>query len=153
MTRRMLLALSLAAAVATHAAAQESPADIVAALERDWAAAVVSKDLARLDALLHPDFRLVSRYAPELGTVSKPEYLIRQEEAPEWAFAAMTPIAIRVELEGGVAVATVLMQVGWPAGVEMPADFRFTDVWVPEGGGWRCVVRYSDIRRSATGRL
>jgi hypothetical protein len=107
----------------------------------------------RLDALLHPDFRLVSRYAPHLGPVSKAEYLIRQEEAPEWAFEAMIPIAIRVELEGGVAVATVLMQVGWPEGVDMPADFRFTDVWVPEGGGWRCVVRYSDVREGAADRL
>jgi ketosteroid isomerase-like protein len=139
MSRRLLLALTLAA-TAAHAAAQESPADVVAGHERDWAAAVVSKDLARL-------------YAPELGTVSKPEYLIRQEEAPEWAFDAMTPIAIKVELDGGVAVATVLMQVGWPEGVDMSADFRFTDVWVPEGGGWRCVVRYSDVRKGAADRL
>jgi ketosteroid isomerase-like protein len=152
MSRRLLLALTLDA-TAAHAAAQESPADVVAGHERDWAAAVVSKDLARLDALLHPEFRLVSRYAPELGTVSKPEYLIRQEEAPEWAFDAMTPIAIKVELDGGVAVATVLMQVGWPEGVDMSADFRFTDVWVPEGGGWRCVVRYSDVRKGAADRL
>jgi hypothetical protein len=103
--------------------------------------------------LLRPDFRLVSRYAPDLGAVSKAEYLIRHEEAPEWAFEAMTPIAIRVELDGGVAVATVLMQVGWPEGVDMPADFRFTDVWLPEGGAWRCVVRYSDIREGAADRL
>ena len=152
MGRRLLFALTLALAAA-QAAGQESPADTVAGLERDWAEAAVSKDLARLDALLHPDFRLVSRYAPHLGAISKAEYLIRQEEAPEWAFEAMTPIAIRVELEGGVAVATVLMQVGWPEGVDMPADFRFTDVWVPEGGGWRCVVRYSDIREGAADRL
>jgi hypothetical protein len=24
---------------------------------------------------------------------------------------------------------------------------------VPEGGGWRCVVRYSDVRKGAADRL
>ena len=142
------LLLLLAAALP---ATSEDPAANVAARERDWAAALVSKDMATLDALLHPDFRLVPLYGAE--PMSRPEYLIHQEEAPEWRFTSMTPVAIRAEHRDGVVVATVLMQVGWPDGVSMPPGFRFTDIWVPMDGGWRVLVRYSELRDAASAPL
>jgi ketosteroid isomerase-like protein len=149
--RSLLLALALAAAAGP--AASEDPVAAVTALERDWAAAVVSKDLATLDALLHPDFRLVTAYAPGAGAVSKPIYLLRQEEAPEWAFTSMTPIAIIVDVRDGMALATVHMQVGWPDGVAMPPDFRFTDVWVRVDGAWQAISRFAQVRRATTDSL
>jgi hypothetical protein len=142
--RFLLFALALAATPAT-ALAQAADAAI-AALERDWAAALVDKDLARLDALLHPSFRLVT-VGPSGATItSRPEYLIRQEEAPEWAFTGMTPIAIDVDIRADVAVAGVFMRVGWPADVLAPPDWQFTDVWVATPDGWQVIGRYSQPR-------
>lgn len=144
MSRSVLLALALAAAPAP-ALPQATEAGL-AALEHDWAAAAVDKDLGRLDSLLHPSFRLVTVLPSGVTVTSKPEYLIRQEEAPEWAFTAMTPVAIEVDRRAEVAVVGVFMQVGWPAGVPAPPDWQFTDVWIATGGGWRVIARYSQPR-------
>ena len=48
----------------------------------------------------------------------------------------MTPVDIDVELRGEIALATVLMEVGWPDAARAGA-FRFTDVWVRDAAGWR----------------
>jgi hypothetical protein len=144
MGRLVPLLLLGAISFPTVAAAQD-PAALVAGREQDWATASVSKNATVLADLLHQDFRLVPLYALELGTVPKDDYLALHEGAPEWRFTSMTPQSIKVEMHEGVAVATVEMQVGWPAEIDMPPGFRFTDLWVESGGIWRVLVRYSEI--------
>lgn len=58
----------------------------------------------------------------------------------------MTPVAVEVERHGEIAVATVEMEVTWPAGVRNPTDYRFTDVWVLQEGAWRVIDRLSELR-------
>jgi ketosteroid isomerase-like protein len=127
-------------------AVAEDAATVVEARERAWAAALVSKDLGQLASLLHPEFRLVTLYAPENSPVHRAEYLALQKGDPHWAFRGMTPIAVEVELRGEIAVATVEMDVTWPAGVPNPTDYRFTDVWALQGGEWRVIDRLSERR-------
>lgn len=143
MTRSLLLMAALACA---GPAIAEDAAAAIEARERAWAAALVSKDLGQLASLLHPEFRLVTLYAPENFPAPRKEYLALQTSDPHWAFRAMTPVAVEVERHGEIAVATVEMEVTWPAGVTNPTDYRFTDVWVLQEGDWRVIDRLSELR-------
>lgn len=126
MTRSLLLAAALACA---GPAVAEDAAVAIEARERAWAAALVSgSGPARKPAApgIPPGHALC---AGELPSPRK-EYLALQTSDPHWAFRAMTPVAVEVERHGEIAVATVEMEVTWPAGVRNPTDYRFTDVWV-----------------------
>lgn len=147
--KRTFCALWLGLLIASggHAAvAVADPAAVVSASERKWAAALVSKDMPTLARLLDPAFRLVTLYSQSSSDIDRLTYLEMQVSDPARAFKSMTPVAIDVEVHGALALAFVDMNVGWPDGLKIETEYRFTDVWALRDGRWLVVSRFSEHR-------
>jgi ketosteroid isomerase-like protein len=111
------------------------------ALERDWRDALCRKDMDRLRALVHPDFKLI-------GTRSTGPFTMGREE---WLDAIQRREVQTIELE--VQDATVLdnvmvgtVQARWQLTYlsRMIEDcVLLTDVWVFDDGRWQALRRNS----------
>ena len=115
--------------------------ELIEALEHEWRDALCSKDMARLRALVHPDFTLI-------GTRSTGPFMMHRDE---WLDAIQRRDVDDIELE--VQDATVLDQVMIGT---VQARWRvkylnrviddcvlLTDVWALDDGRWRVVRRHS----------
>lgn len=114
---------------------------VIEALEREWCDALCGKDVARLRALVHPDFTLI-------GTRASGPFVMRRDE---WLDAIQRRDVDSIDLD--VREATVLDQVmvgtvraRWRLkylGRLIEDCVILTDVWVRDGDRWLALRRHS----------
>ena len=121
--------------------ADKKSCELVAALEDEWRDALCAKDMARLRALIHPNFVLI-------GSRAAGAFMLNREEWLE-AIQKREPLSIDLRIED----ATVLDQVmvgtihaRWRInylGRAIEDCVLLTDVWVFDEGRWRVLRRHS----------
>ena len=119
----------------------ERDCQLIEVLEREWRDALCGKDMARLRALIHPDFVLI-------GTRSTGPFTMGREE---WLDAIQRREVESIDVE--VSDATVLDQVmigtvhaRWRLkylGRIIEDCVLLTDVWVRAGEQWQAIRRHS----------
>ena len=115
--------------------------------ERERAAAVMARDLPRLQSLLHPDLRYT--HAP--GTThDRAGYLGYVADGPRFDEVTLTPDRV-LDLGTGVVV-TGRLALRFQRGAEPPQQARswVTAVWLREGAGWQLAV-FQSTREAAAG--
>ena len=115
--------------------------DLIDGLERDWRDALCSKDMKRLQSLVHKDFILI-------GTRSTGPFMMNRDQ---WLDAIQRRDVEAIELE--VQDATVLenlmigtVQARWRLkylGRIIEDCVVLTDVWVNDDGRWQAIRRHS----------
>ncbi len=115
--------------------------ELIEALEREWRDALCSKDMKRLESLMHPDFVLI-------GTRSSGPFLMHRHE---WLDAIQRRDLETIEFD--VREATVLDDVAigtvharWKLkylGRVIEDCILSTDVWVRDGERWVSIRRHS----------
>ena len=114
---------------------------VVEELEREWRDALCSKDMGRLQALVHKDFVLI-------GTRSSGPFMMTRQE---WLDAIQRRDVFEIDVD--VQDATVLPDVmigtvfaRWRLkylGRMIEDCVVLTDVWVKDGGQWQAICRHS----------
>ena len=114
---------------------------VVEELEREWRDALCSKDMGRLQALVHKDFVLI-------GTRSSGPFMMTRQE---WLDAIQRRDVFEIDVD--VQDATVLPDVmigtvfaRWRLkylGRMIEDCVVLTDVWVKDGGQWQAIRRHS----------
>ncbi|MFC9502562.1 nuclear transport factor 2 family protein [Streptomyces sp. NPDC057002] len=124
------------------AAAQEPGEDTVRALTelaRDWAAAIVANDPARIAGFMADEWVIVS----ESGIDSKEGFLSRVESGELTHSAMDLRTRPRVRVYGDTAVVTGrVTNTAHYRGERYDADEWTTDVFVKRDGRWRCVLSH-----------
>ena len=115
--------------------------DLIDGLEREWRDALCSKDMARLESLVHRDFILI-------GTRSTGPFMMNREQ---WLDAIQRREVDAIELD--VQDATVLdnlmigtVQARWRLkylGRIIEDCVVLSDVWVKDDGRWQAIRRHS----------
>ena len=115
--------------------------DLIDGLERDWRDALCSKDMSRLQSLVHKDFILI-------GTRSTGPFMMNRDQ---WLDAIQRRDVEAIELE--VQDATVLdnlmigtVQARWRLkylGRIIEDCVMLTDVWVKDDDRWQAIRRHS----------
>jgi ketosteroid isomerase-like protein len=133
MIRRMLLGTVIVLGMCLPALAAAAE-DEIRAVEKDWAAAVVAQDFAKLDRVL--DAKLI--YAHSTGKVeSKEEYLKRLHTGAQ-KYDAIEYEKTAVHVYGDTAVAhSHLTMRGTSNGAPFNDHVMMLDVWVKAGGRWQ----------------
>lgn len=112
---------------------------VIAALERDWASAIVKKDAAALNRLLADDFNGTS---PTAHTFTKTA-AVQEVQSGTYVVASMVLDEISVNVYGDVAVAfTSQKESSRYAGKDTSGHYHFTDVWVRRSGVWQVVASH-----------
>jgi ketosteroid isomerase-like protein len=114
---------------------------LIDGLEREWRDALCTKDMDRLQSLVHPDFVLI-------GTRSTGPFVMHRDE---WLDAIQRRDVDTIDLEVHDATALDQVMVG-----TVQARWRvkylnriiedcvlLTDVWVKDNGDWRALRRHS----------
>lgn len=114
---------------------------VIEGLEREWRDALCSKDMEKLQSLVHPDFVLI-------GTRSTGPFMMGRDE---WLDAIQRRDVDSIELEVRDATSLDQVMVG-----TVQAKWRLkylsriiedcvllTDVWVKDGDRWRAIRRHS----------
>ena len=119
----------------------DKSSELIEALEREWRDALCAKDMDRLRALVHPDFRLI-------GMRSSGAFIMSRDE---WLDAIQRRELVDIDIE--ISDATVLDQVmvgtveaRWRVkylGRIIEDCVLLTDVWVFHDGRWRVIRRHS----------
>jgi hypothetical protein len=104
-------------------------------------AALVSKDIATLSALLHPDFL----YVNASGTVlTREEYLDNYVRSPDVRWASQTIEQHQVVCGVNVAVVTCLVHdVAHFSGEDVDHAFRSTLTWIKVDEDWQCLAGHT----------
>lgn len=115
--------------------------DVIEELEREWRDALCSKDMKRLESLVHKDFVLI-------GTRSTGPFMMTRDE---WLEAIQRRDVFEIDIE--VADATELkdvmigtVQARWRLkylGRMIEDCVVLTDVWVNDDGRWQAIRRHS----------
>jgi len=115
--------------------------DVIEELEREWRDALCSKDMKRLESLVHKDFVLI-------GTRSTGPFMMTRDE---WLEAIQRRDVFEIDIE--VADATELkdvmigtVQARWRLkylGRVIEDCVVLTDVWVKDDGRWQAIRRHS----------
>ncbi len=119
-------------------------ADAIKAQEAHWAASLLRGDLDAVDALMHPNFRLVRAYS-DGPAISKADYL--GMEGMSANAADVTSVAI-VEKAGPIVVARVTWTMDWSQEGygKLPPHFDMIDTWVKgDDGAYRILSRVSQL--------
>ena len=115
--------------------------DVIEELEREWRDALCSKDMKRLESLVHKNFVLI-------GTRSTGPFMMTRDE---WLEAIQRRDVFEIDIE--VADATELkdvmigtVQARWRLkylGRMIEDCVVLTDVWVNDDGRWQAIRRHS----------
>lgn len=144
-TSAVALAASLAASLALGACATThvtgpTLADEVRALERARLEAMVSADVATLDRILADDLR----YGHSTGSVQPKAALLATLRDGSLDYVALTPHAIDVRTEAGVALASGTADVEATAGPRrLKGALRWLAVYARRDGRWQLVAYQS----------
>ncbi len=139
----LIIAAATVSLGCAHAMAGDAAADAVMAQEEAWAEALLDNDMAAVDALMHPDFRLIRAYSDQ-PPIDKASYLGMEGMSA----SAVEVTSGRVDISGRVAVASVTWSLDWAQeGVgALPPHFTLTDVWIKgDEGTWRILSRVSQL--------
>lgn len=114
-----------------------NPVEIIAAGERDFAAAHLTLDLAVLEQLYHPDFVIAQ---PDGMVESKVEVLDSYRSGERhWDLAEVDQLDIRVAGHTGIAIGR-WRAIGTNRGQSFNYAARFLSVWTQDGGTWRNIA-------------
>jgi len=132
-------ALPASPVVSAAAASAEDVEGVITQLERDWAAAIVKKDVAALDRFLADDFNGTSPTAHTFPKLTAIEDL----KSGKYAVAAMDLDEISVNVYGNTAVSfTSQQEKSKYAGKDTSGHYHFTDVWIKKDGRWQVVASH-----------
>lgn len=114
---------------------------LIEGLEREWRDALCSRNMERLESLVHKDFVLI-------GTRSTGPFMMSRDD---WlgAIQRREVDAIDVEVQDATAVGDVLIgtvQARWRLkylGRVIEDCVVLTDVWVKDSGRWQAIRRHS----------
>ena len=130
-------------AIAPHCLAATADEQRVAALDTQYQAAVLKKDVAVMDRLLAANFVLVTGK----GTVFGKSDLLTEERRGDLVYTHQEDTQQTVRVWGDTAVVTALLHV---AGTDKgePFDYRlwFSDVYLRTPQGWRYTFGQASIR-------
>src|SRR5580765_247933 len=122
----------------TPALANDAEA-VVTALEREWAAAIIKKDVTVLERLIADDFNGTS---PTAHTFTK-TIAVQDLKSDRYIVRSMVLDEISVNVYGDVAIAfTSQKEVSEYAGKDTSGHYHFTDVWVKTGNRWQVVASH-----------
>jgi ketosteroid isomerase-like protein len=135
---RVLAILAFFSYPLTQAAAA-SDEQLLIEIERQWAAAYVSGDADKLDAIFSPDYiqtntrAVVTGKADEVGDVRSGSFRYEKFDTTE----------MKVQLYGDAAVVTgkiCLKGVDVKSGKTIEGAMRMTDTFIRQGGKWRVIA-------------
>jgi hypothetical protein len=114
---------------------------LIDALECEWRDALISGDVDRLRALIHPKFVLIGTRSTGPFTINRDEWLaaVQQREI----------VAIDLDIRDAVILDQVMIgtiEARWKVkylGGEIEDCVLLTDVWVRDGDRWTVVRRHS----------
>jgi ketosteroid isomerase-like protein len=129
--------LAVVVAVPTSACAQRQDAKAeIAALEDSWIKAVIARDSAAFERLLHTDFI----YTEDDRTYARAQLIHDMSTTTDTTTSGRNEELV-VRLHGDVGVATGwLVLVGRSGGKAFERRYRYTDTWVRGGGRWRVLA-------------
>ena len=124
------LALLLGSLVMAHAATEEDLRQV----EKDWAAAVVANDFAKIDQFMSPDII----YGHSSGAVeTKDEYMTRLRSGKQ-QYEAIEYHKIMAKVTGDTALThSLLRMAGKNNGVPFNNELMMMHVWVHRDGRWQ----------------
>jgi len=117
----------------------------IAAAEQQVLAAMLTRDKARLEQLLAPQFALVSALSSG-EVIDKADWIAGLLERRVPDDGRLEPPQVRLHAPG---VATAVVRVVWGPTGGAPESFVVTDTWVRRGRTWQLAARHSSARRSA----
>ncbi|MDB5492806.1 MAG: SnoaL 3 multi-domain protein [Phenylobacterium sp.] len=123
--------------------------DEIEALEHRFAEVILAKDMAQLETLLAPEYRLVGVRSTGTSDMPRDAWLAA---LPGMVFHRFELSVASVEVFGDTALAAV--QGSWALdfnGRRIDESFYVTDIWVRREGGWRIVRRHSSPYQPAAG--
>ncbi|HMC57260.1 MAG TPA: nuclear transport factor 2 family protein [Gemmatimonadaceae bacterium] len=140
-TRWTWLALGFATMACVHATvttsgSADSDRQQIAALEEDWIKAVITRDAAAFDRLLHATFTYT-----EDGKIYSRAQLISDVQTTADTVTSGRNEDMSVRVSGTVGIVTGwLVLVGRGGGNAFERRYRYTDTWVKDGGRWRAIA-------------
>ena len=117
---------------ATALRAMQSDHDILAALNTDYINSVQNSDVKRFDEILAPEFYCSN---PDGSLVDRAAFL-RQTAQPA-AIRSLRAEDVLIRIMGDTAI--IHARTGFVKPDGKPGGGRYTDVWMRQGGSWRCV--------------
>jgi ketosteroid isomerase-like protein len=151
-TIALLAILSILAACAPQAepqdaaapppAATQSPADVeaeIAKLEDEWVAAIVKKDIDKLNEILADDFNGTGAN----GATFPKSTALEEIKTGAYAVESMQMDEVSVNVYGDAAVSfTSQQEKSKYAGKDSSGHYHFTNVWVKRNGKWQVVASH-----------
>jgi ketosteroid isomerase-like protein len=108
-------------------------------IERDWAEALVMKDVAALDKILATEFQ-----ANYVGVVGNKKQFLAAVKSDTTKFESMTNSEMKALVLGDTAIVHGLSTAkGSMGGKDTSGQERYTEVFVKRDGHWQCVTGYS----------
>ncbi len=144
MIRAMAIMLCLVTASCVTAELTDNSTDPVMAQETAWTEALLANDMDAVDALMHPNFRLIRAYAEGAPAIDKAAYI----GTPGMSANSIEITSVDIEIIEKVAIAKLAMTLDWQReGVgKLPPHFDLTDTWLlGEDGTWRILSRVSQL--------
>ena len=117
-----------------------SPEQTIRKLEQDWAEAVKRRDVEKIDQMQADDYV----FTGPGGVVWSKQRTLETIKSGDLEIDSFTFSDVKVRMYGDAAVVT--QQVNWNArfrGLDISGPQRMTDVFVKQGGRWRCVASQS----------
>ena len=148
MQGRMLLGVAALAAAAVVAAPMKSDAELIAAIDTEYQAAVERNDWAGMDRILHPEFTLVLGN----GTVVSRADLIDEARKGDIVYEKQVemPGTQSVRLYGkDTAIVTALLWLKYQRksnGKQQDYKLWFSDTYVRTKDGWRYAFGQASLR-------
>ena len=115
----------------------------VLAAEDQWLHAVLQRDVAAAEQILHPDYVLIVGIEGQpLRVHTRAQWL---EMLPHYRISAHSITDRQVRLYGDVAVVTLLwtQTAQTPGSRDISGNFLLTDIWTFADGVWRVTERHS----------
>lgn len=111
-------------------------ASAILQMERDWAAAMVAGDLARLEGIMARDWLLTD----PMGQVVTREQALADLRTGALRFESTVPTDLKVTVYGDTAIVKALtVDKGTYKGTDISGKYAVTDVFLKRDGAWRAV--------------
>ncbi len=145
--KRLICVLFLLSAIhPSYAEQSHSAKETIVMQEKAWVAALLTGNMDVVDAMMHPEFRLVRAYS-DAAPIDKASYL----GMTGMSASSGEVTSAQIDVTDNVAVAQVTWSLDWQReGVgKLPPHFNLTDIWLREGDGkWRIISRVSQVASS-----
>ena len=117
--------------------------------EGRWLKALLARDTAAADDMLHPDYRLI------IGIEGQPLRVMPRQQwlalLPDYRITGHSITDRRVSLYGNTAVVVMLRSqtATAPGDRDISGNFLLTDIWQNTPDGWRVIERHSSRQEKA----